>query len=237
MFATTTDDLAKIFRSEVDDPIALTVAPLDADRLWKDADVYQYMTEAGDAVARFVDGIYKILQLPLTAGVQLVPLPKHVLHVREARLVTAQLRLKPLNINEAANMAGDDYGIRVQNQFWTMTGVPRYFVRDYDRRGILLAPIPTSADTIEMQCTGTLGAPLQAGMMLPFAEAPDLRLMLLYMKYLAYRKHDAETYDRELSDSFKKQFDYDAMMRKELLESYRRTPGTIDMWAGPEMEQ
>ena len=119
------------------------------------------MTAAADALARDVEGIYKILQLPVVTNTQLVPLPRHILHVREARLITAQIRLRPMNIGDVGSLPSDDYGMRVENQFWTSKGVPRFFVRDYDRRGVLLAPIPTSDDTIEMQCTTSIGAPLE----------------------------------------------------------------------------
>lgn len=230
MLATSTDGLAAIFRAEVDDQFTDPQNPSDVDCLWKEVEIYGYMTEAADAVARDVEGLYKIAQYPVVAGVQLVPLPKSILHVREARLLTAQLKLHPRNIDDVASLPSDDYGFRVESQFWTSTGVPRFFVRDYDRRGILLSPIPTSNDTIELQCTTTLGAPLVAGAMLPFLEVPDQRLMLLKMKALAYLKQDADTQDLKRSAAFDKKYTDMATDRKAMLEAYRRTPGQIQQW-------
>jgi len=230
MLAATTDDLATIFRAEVDDQFTDPQAPSDVDRLWKIVEVFGYMSEAADAVARDVEGLYKIARYPVVAGEQLVPLPRSILHVREARLITAQLALRPRNIDNAASLPSDDYGLRVESQFWTSTGVPRYFIRDYDRRGILLSPIPTANDTIELQCTVTIGAPLISGAPLPFLEVPEQRLMLLKMKSLAYQKQDADTSDVKRAQYYGKQYDDMAVDRKEKLEAYRRTPGQIQQW-------
>jgi hypothetical protein len=234
MLAVSTDDLLTIFRQEVVDPLeGISPQQPDSENLWKNAEILTYMTEAADAVARDVEGLYKILQLPVQANVQFVPLPRNVLHIREARLLTAQRRLRPKNANQVTQLPVDDYGMHLNSDFWTSTGVPNYFVRDYDRRGLLLAPIPSAVDTLELQCTTTLGAPLVAGMPLPFFEVPEQRLMLLYMKHLAYAKQDADTLDLKRSVDFKKQYDDRVVDRKELLESYRRTPGLVEVWDGP----
>lgn len=83
MLAFTTDELAERFRSDVDDKIT-DAAGSDADCLWSNYDVYGYMTAACDALSRESAGVYRTIQLPITAYDPNVRLPSYVLHVREA---------------------------------------------------------------------------------------------------------------------------------------------------------
>lgn len=231
MLAFTTDEFAAVFRNEVDDPLeGVDASSPDSECLWKNAEIYRYMTSAADAVARAVEGIYKIVEITLVANQQAYTLPRNVLHIREARLVTADRRLRPSNADVATRMRGDDYGELLNNQFWSATGVPSCYVRDYRKNALLLSPIPTTADTLELQCTATVATPLAAAMPMPFMEVPDQELMLLYMCHLAYRKQDADVLDLKQSREYKTMFEEAATMRKELLESYRRTPGLVETW-------
>jgi hypothetical protein len=228
MLAFTTDELLDIFREDVVSPLeGVDAAHPDSESLWKNKEIYRYMTTAADAVARAVEGIYKLVEIPLVVAQQAYTLPRNILHVREGRLITAKRTVHPANANKAVHARTDDYGEVVNTSFWTATGVPQWFVRDYKKGSILLTPIPSAVDTLELQCTSTLGTPLTAGMPLPYMEVPDQELMLLYMYHLAYRKQDADTLDLKRSVEYKEQFDEKAVDRKELLESYRRTPSFV----------
>lgn len=237
MIAFTTDDLATIFRQEVDDVLsAAPPSPVDADRLWKNAEVFSYMTEAADAVATDVEGIYKVLQFPITPAAIVAPpvpiqitLPRNVLHIREAKLLSLGTYVAMTRANDHVIAAYDTYGPPVRNSALLTYGVPTELVRDYYNRAFYLLPIPNITDTLELQCTVTIGVPLAAGMPLPFLSIPDQRLMLLYMKKLAYAKHDADTLDLERSTGFDRAYRAAAIERASRLNSYRRPPGTVRM--------
>ena len=92
-----------------------------------------------------------------------------------------------------------------------------------------LYPTPADAGTVTVLGRFTLGMPLMEGMPLPLREIADQRLSLTYMKYLAYSKHDAETYDLGRATSYKNQFDMALLDREVELRRNRRRPGTVRM--------
>lgn len=231
MLAATADALITIFRREVDDLPAAGYTGSDGsdgDCLWKDAELYTYMTEAADAVAS--DGLVlsKIVTLAFDAGAETIPLPASVLHINSARLVSTNQVLRELNTNEAAQLTTTDYGV-VRHELFESSGTPKNYTRDYDKRALRLTPTPEAADSLELQCTVTLAAPMACGAPIPFTAVKDQRLMLLYMKYLAYDKHDAETFDRNKSASYKAQFDALVLRRQSELRSQRRRPDFVTL--------
>lgn len=222
MFASTTDELVTVFRREVDD----TAEPF----LWSNDEALQYMTEAVDATAKATLGLQKIIRLPITQGDGTVPLPASVLHINTALLVNAQRALRESNGEEYV-FGPRDYGAdSLQYAFAANShGVPAAFLRDYERRALRLIPTPIHDDTLELQCSITPAVPSVSGAMLPFRDPEDLRLVLLYMKYLAYEKQDVETIDLERARDFGMQFGSRALQRKSELNSYRRAPGVVRM--------
>jgi len=228
MIAYFTDELATVFRGEVADILeGVDANHPDSENLWKNVEIHQYQTEAADMLSKDVGGRYKILTFPLSIGVQLVPLPRSVLHIRQARLVTFGHTINPANADDRTTRWENDYWEFLNSAFWTARGTPTVYVRDYNSSGLLLAPIPAQVDTLELQCAVTQGVPLGPGMPLPFLDTEDQRLMLHYMKYLAYMKHDADVLDLTRSTMFKKLFDDGAAIREVRLRSYRRRPGVV----------
>lgn len=226
----TTDDLAARFRLDVADPLeGADDGPVDSESLWKNIEIFDYMTEAGDAVARETLGLFKLILLPVVADESTVTLPRSVLDIRYARLVMAQRELDVTNQNEV--MRGQvvcDYGMQFVGG-GRARGTPQTLARDRERKAVVLAPTPVQNDTLELQCSVTLTTPLLCGMPLPFLERPDIRLMLTYMKYLAYAKQDADTLDLTRSNTFKAQFDMGAEDRAVELRRQRRQPSPIRM--------
>lgn len=228
--ATTTDELLSDFREDVADPLeGIDASHPDSDSLWSNAVIYRYMTDACDRLARDTKSLIKLATLAFEIGQSLISLPRHILHVHSARLSSNNRELKPHNVDDTSAMAISDYGIRASSfsQLFDTHGEPRVFVRDYDQRGIRLAPIPQRADAIIAQCSMVPAVPLSAGMMLPFLERPDQHLILLYMKYLAYRKQDADTYDLKRSSEFKAEYDATVLDREQEIRNIRRTPGVV----------
>lgn len=231
MYATTTDELNLVFRSDVTDPLeGVSDTEPDSECLWKNADVYRYMTAAFDALLRDTGVQYKVLNLTVMADSPYVTLPMSVLEIRSAYLTVAKRELEPLNLNDRSGVLRRDYGlVRPFGSpvYDDSTGTPFSYVRDYARKQLRLSPIPVADDVLEIQCTATISIPMMEGMLLPVREVPDLNLALMYMKYMAYAKQDADTLDLVRSSDFKAQFDEGAKVRKGKLLNQRRTPGVI----------
>ena len=230
MLCYTTTDLARRFRADVNDRIT-DANGSDFGCLWSDEDVYNYMGDAADAVATRVGTLYKTIQLPFLAGAATVRCPSYVLEIRSARLVNRNQTLVQYNLNDTNYGFRDDYGLQVSGEagLFNSTGRPTGFVRDFDRQALRFTPTPTEADTLEIQCTTTPTIQMQPDVPMPLMDRKDQLLMLMYMKALAYRKHDAETEDLVRANYWEAKFEAEVRDRESQLRSNRRAPGTIRM--------
>lgn len=230
MFATTADELLLAFRQDVDDASQYT-AENDDVCLWKDAEIYRYMTVACDALARDTLSLTKKLRLSYVASVPTVSLPRYVLHIHAARDLTQKRPLDMVNTNTLGLSKDDDYGRRLttSDAMFESTGKPAYYVRDYEAKALRLVPIPDAAGEIELQCDVTIAGPLAAGDALPFSETVDLQLLLEHMKSQAYRKQDAETEDLTRATRAMNTYLTDVLDRKSHVANYRRAPGVVRM--------
>lgn len=230
MLADSAAGLVKLFRSEVDDNV-IDQGGGDQAQLWKDWELYAYLTEACDALLKGTGRMYKTLRLPFVVGQAIVPLPASVLHIREGRLVGRGTPVELRNANERHNPAERDYGLGgvEHDAMFASQGTPCSMVRDYENKALRLLPIPNAPDTLELQCTATIGAPIDPNGFLPTHDAEEQRLLLCYMKARAYEKQDAETEDLVRAGKHQKQFDAGAMIRESRLRSYRRRAGVVRM--------
>src|SRR5690606_884565 len=218
MFASSADELLRCFRAEVGD----AVAPY----LWEDWEVYGYMTEGFDALLKQANVQTTVLQLAFAEGEPTVVLPRSLLHIRAMRIVGGG-PLRAASATERAAVRSNDYGApwTGEDPMFSGSGKPQFYVRDYERRALRLVPIPNVGGTLELQGTVTVSTPLGDGTPLPSTDAEDLRLVLQYMKYLAYAKHDAETEDLTRSAHHEARFRAGAKERESRLRNYRRPPG------------
>lgn len=230
MLATTTDELAGRFRSDVDDKVT-DVGGSDFGCLWSNADVYAYMTAACDRLAKDTEALYKTLLLPVRTGEAVVRCPTYVTEIRAARLVNRNQPVVAANANGTDYGFARDYGLVTHGQsaMFDSSGTPEVFIRDYERKALRLVPVPNADDTLEVQCATTVSLPQEAGMPLPFMDTEDQLLLLEYMKSLAFRKHDAETENLVRAESHEARYHAGALERKYELQRYRRRPPVMRM--------
>lgn len=220
MLATTADEMALLFRQDVDDVLS-TGDTDDTDRLWKDYEVYRYMTVACDRLAKDTDAFLRVLRLTVTADDDTVPLSNRVLNIFGARLETADCEVVPRNANEGGPLRLSDYGL-------TLRAAPTW-TRDYERNALVLAPVPTQADTLILSCSVSISAPMMTGAPLPFVDIDDQLLLLHAMKAQAYLKQDAETQDMTRAKIFDASYRAGASERKYERLRQRRQPGVVRM--------
>lgn len=230
MLATTTDELAARFRSDVDDKIT-DEAGGDFGCLWSNSDVYAYMTAACDRLAKDTEATFKTMLLPVRTGEAVVRCPAYVTEIRSARLVNRNQFLSQANANSSDYGMARDYGIVQYGApaMFDSSGVPCVFIRDYEAKALRLVPIPAEDDTLEIQCATTVSMPQEEGMPLPFMDTGEQLLLLEFMKSLAYRKHDAETEDLVRAKDHEGRYYAGALDRKYELQRYRRRPPVMRM--------
>lgn len=214
MLAFTTDELEERFRSDVND-VKTAADNSDFGCLWTDKDVYAYMTVACDALAKDTQGVYRVLRLPVTAGTATVRMPPNVQHIRDARLVSAGIRVTQIDL--------------MDTWLGPSTGIPRSYCRDQLARQLILLPAPALNDLLELQVTVSISMPMEAGMPLTFTDTEDQLLLLTKMKALAYMKHDAETEDLTRARAYEARYAQGALDRMSALGNLHRTPTVMRM--------
>lgn len=222
MLAQTVDDLATIIRSDLDDPIRVGTG--DADCLWKDADIYRYMTEAVDAVMNDTGIKNRRIVVPFTADSPYARLPAGVIGV-ESVAITGGGTLQMVNTNSTAHGALS----RPVNIAPTSVSVPTTFTYEDNLKRLTLDPTPAVDGTLDVFATMTIGSPIFAGMPMPVTSVRDQSLVLLYMKSLAYRKHDAETLDLGRSNEYLAMYKEASVDRESEIRKQRRAPGVVRM--------
>lgn len=215
MLAETAQELLELFRAEVKDDKFYTESS-DQMCLWSDSEILSYMSEACDSLATRTNGITEVIQVAYEADATYFTLPPRVLHIYEARLVTADIPLDICNNNS-------------KYRYVTDVGRPWEIVRDGHATRVKLYPIPTENDTVEMVCSVTLRYPLEADDDVPFTKAEDQRLLLEFMKWRAYSKQDAETEDLVRARRAQENYLSAVADRESDLRNQRRGPGLIRM--------
>jgi hypothetical protein len=231
MGVVTTTDIVNRFRSEVDDIIRGTGANADNDVLWKCGEVDGYLNEAVNQVATETLSLYKTFDIPyLAANGPYVRLPTgyEVLDIDVIYLVTARRLITERNAVDRIHHH-NDYGYYGGEEGWEIaTGKPRHFTRDFKMNQIRLWPAPAPDMDDTMQITAVIGAvDMQPGMPSPFQSPKDIRLILTWMKHLAYGKKDADTFDADATTRYKNDFENDAAKRKYECQRLRRAPSSV----------
>lgn len=222
MLAFDTTGLMLLFRSEVDDMLQDSCG--DEDCLWKNADVYSYMTEAVDAVMRSTNGTSGQYRVPYTAGAASVRLPRKVYQLQSAWLDGG----KQLRISRASDLNLDRNQEPGQVDL-THQDTPERVLCEMGMDYVVLYPAPAEDGALNVLGYFTLGAPLVEGVPMPLREIRDQRLVLTYMKALAYTKHDAETYDLGRATAYMADFNAGVQDRESEIRRNRRPPGTVKM--------
>lgn len=196
-------DLLDRCRRELDDlPYA---SNSDEGLLWSDADIYHYMDLAQQELVKHVGYLRKEVELTVTAGTATVDLPEDVVDVFSVYSVGQNANLHFANRNSTSDHVFDDYGLRVTGRWRGQTGDPREFLLDMLNGQIFLLPEPVDNDTLKVLLS-TLPARITGDVADVFSfNRPDHAWSLLpYMKYLAYSKHDADAYDPNLSEKYRR---------------------------------
>jgi hypothetical protein len=220
----TSEQLMLRFRREVADTLeGVDADNPDSENLWKNASVYEFMDEAHFRVAEELESLYHQFEIAVTADEPYVNLPAWVIEIRAARLTTAQVDLHQTNLNSPIGRH-DDYGVSATvSSFHTSTGTPRYFVRDAKAKRLRLSPIPTADDTLELYVTSLPRYSITDGSaQVLFTHPREQRLMLHYMKYLAYGVQDADGFDPKASEKFYLLFEKEALERAGEIENMNR---------------
>ena len=206
-------DLLCAFRDDaVDD-----VAPY----LWSDKEVYRYINDAYFMFIRLTggiaDGSSAVTSLTATATVATTPIDKSIMRIRTATNITDRNRpLKIINVQDEDTMTGDDYGI-IQGYGTDTEGPIRYMIIGEEENYVRWVGIPTVNTTIRLVVERLPMTVIERSRQ----RFTDLREehhyhLLKWVRHLAYRKQDADSFNLVKSDQERDDFvAYCDMARKE----------------------
>ena len=204
-------DLYEAFRSDVSDE----AAPY----LWQDVEVFRYMNDAYRMFVRKIGGVADFTsvatQIPVVTGDSVGVVHPSVLRVMSAYRVSDNTPLTILNGPGSAPPT-------------TLAGPVRAMVIGEQRGAARWTSIPAADDTVQLSVyrlpLGNITGDAQE-----FTDVDeDHHIHLLdWMKHMAYRKQDAETFDRAKSDECAATFAYYCDFVKAEHERYKHVNRTV----------
>lgn len=221
----TVDQLIEDFRSDVWDRAVADGDDTPRDTLWSDTDVLRYINSACAQLASDTLALRRRFEIAVEAGQALVRFPLD--EILDELVVSFAIpglgrrrALRQFDIDEGVRR--DDYGSRVYVQpDLEAAGTPSHYTRDYDNTNLRLWPVPYLPGVLHAQAI-VMPQPLHCGMPLPFSARKDLDLLLMWMKHLAYAKHDADVLDLERSKSFERDYHTYVALRRTEIDRLRR---------------
>lgn len=185
-----TTELLAIFRDEMADTVP--------DYLWSDALVYGYMDDAQKQFCRDAYGIEdaRSYSIATAAGSEWYAMDSKILELRG--VVDSRGCTIPVHTAPQARFRGV--------RFDGVSGRPQCFVKGMQRGYLRAYPIPTSSDTGTYRLeTLRLSEDIGAGDDFEI-EDHHHRNLLSWVKYRAYSKHDAETFNAAKAAEFRTEF-------------------------------
>ena len=208
-----TTGLYDAFRSDVVD----TARPY----LWTEDEVWRYMNDAYFQFVRKTGGVADFTSDACV--VDIVPFePTATLHKSVMRIMSATRRsdkqpLEIINGTDIGRMRSSDYGQTKQLVMDEKIGPVRYMVHGLQRGVVRWVQVPEAADVVDlhiyrMPLVGITGAEQE---LTDVDEEHHVRL-LDWMKHLAYKKQDAETFNPKASAANEESFlNYCAQVKAE----------------------
>ena len=204
----------------------------DEDRLWSDAEVYDYLDDAQLQVAKDLKwAIHDTYLLTLVVDQAEYTLPKWIIRVRRAKRMSDAGELDIVNNDDRDTHESDrdDYGtLRERILYEDATGTPTLLTLDEKFNTLRLVPIPTVVDTLKLYVYRGPKVRIEGdGSPLELNDRSYERALLLWMKKRAYEKHDAETIEGGRSDKFFAEYNAEiARLYPEIKQRHRRS-GTV----------
>ena len=196
--------LLKAFRSDVVD----TARPY----LWSDEECWRYANDAYRMFVRLTGGVADFLseacEIAVITGEPLVDLHPSILRIMDATLRSTNQPVEVINSTDVGKMRSTDYGQIKQLLLDDKAGRIRYLVHGMQRDKARLVQVPEVDDFIDLHIYRT---PLD--MITDHDQeltdvAEDHHLHLLdWMKHLAYKKQDADTFNPQASLQGKQDFE------------------------------
>lgn len=190
-------NLYDVFRSDIVDE-ALPY-------LWSEEDVYRYMDAAYRMFVRLTGGISDFTSdatvVDVVAGEAVADLHPSILRIMSANKLSDERDLTIINMVDEATTQSDDYFQLLRSIRSTQTGAVRKMVIGAEQDKARWVSVPEVDDTVNLHIYRLPLTHITDDSHLMGDIKEDHHTYLLdWMKHLAYKKQDAETFDKSKSD-------------------------------------
>lgn len=189
--------------------------------LWSNSEVYRYINDAYFMFARLTggipDGSSSVTQLTASEGVATTAIHPSIMRIRTARNVTDNNRpLGIINVQDEDAFLSDDYGRVISTSIDTV-GPVRYMVIGEEEDYVRWINIPHADATIQLVVERLPLIPITNKQQRFTGVREEHHYHLLkWVRHLAYRKQDADTFNLVKSDQERNDFiEYCAMAKQE----------------------
>lgn len=192
----TPSDIVLAFRSAVNDE--------EEEYLFSDLEVFGYLDDAQKEFCR----ITKLLvdattfaSISVTASTPVIDFSSRIIEVVRATITgrTSPLKIKTVRQMDRGDfLSSDDYGSSITGSNWTtVTGTPRILVTDWAYGKARLYPSPTANATLSINAVVLPAEINAASTSMDVTDSSHQRILIEWMKHLAYMKDDADAFDEK----------------------------------------
>lgn len=178
--------------------------------LWSDGEVYRYINDAYFMFVRLTggipDGSSAVTQLTAAEGVATTEIDPSIMRIRAAKNVTDNCPLTVINIQDEDAFVTNDYGISLFNSTTTV-GRVRYMVIGEEEDYVRWINIPNADATVQLIVERLPLIPITRERQRFTGVREEHHYHLLkWVRHLAYRKQDADTFNLVKSDQERDDF-------------------------------
>ncbi len=173
--------------------------------LWSDPEIYRYLNDAYFQFVRITGGVAdftsEACEVGITAGEDTSLLHPSIMRVMSAKRRSDNREIEVVNITDLHAHYRSDYGVRVKQFLDDTPGPVRMMVLGMQRDLVRWVQVPEFDDAVDMVVYRLPLAPITgAGQTLDGIEEMHHLHLLDWMKHLAYKKQDAETFSPKDSE-------------------------------------
>lgn len=201
------------FRSDVVDE----VGPF----LWTEDDVYRYMGDAYGMFVRLTGGVPDFTSdataVQIVSGEPVADIHHSIMRIMSATRRSDSKPIDIINPTDVGKMRASDYGQTKSIVMDTRSGPVRYMVIGMERDKVRWVQVPEYDDVADLQIYRMPLVPITDAdqELVDVAEEHHIHL-LDWMKHLAYKKQDADTFDAQASAKGRADFEaYCALVKAE----------------------
>lgn len=211
----TSDELFEAFQSDVTDSVGK--------RFWSTREVYRYMNDAYRMFVRLIGGIPDFTshatEVSIIAGEPIGVLDPSILKITKAQRLSDSGEIKIINHTDLGNLTANtsDYGQLQTLKMDSQQGPVSYGIIGMQRDTIRWLKVPVVDDVANLViyrlpfCRIT-----DSGQALTDVDEDHHISLLDWMKYRAYAKQDADSFDARKSEEYKQTFEqYCTFVRRE----------------------